>query len=72
MPSFAFVARETGTGREVRSAVEAVTEQAAIATLLNRNLLVISIEERLSKRGRTSGGRVACMTWSSLRGNWRP
>ena len=59
MPSFAFVARETGTGREVRSAVEAVTEQAAIATLLNRNLLVISIEERLSKRGRTSGGRVA-------------
>ena len=47
------------TGREVRSAVEAVTEQAAIATLLNRNLLVISIEERLSKRGRTSGGRVA-------------
>lgn len=59
MPSFAFVARETGTGREVRSAVEAVTEQAAIATLLNRNLLVISIEERISKRGRTSGGRVA-------------
>ncbi len=39
--------------------MEAVTEQAAIVALLNRNLLVVSIEEKLGKKGRTSGGRVA-------------
>lgn len=59
MPSFVYVARETATGREVRSAVEAATEQAAIAALLNRNLLVVSIQEKVGKKGRTGGGRVA-------------
>lgn len=58
MPSFAYVARETTTGREIRSTMDAATEQAAIATLLNRNLLVVSIQEKLGKKGRTSGGRV--------------
>jgi type IV pilus assembly protein PilC len=58
MPSFAYVARESGTGREIRSAVDAATEQAAIAALLNRNLLVVSIQEKIGKKGRTSGGRV--------------
>src|SRR5436853_2206758 len=58
MSSFAYVARETGSGREIRSSVEANTEQAAIAALLNRNLLVVSIHERIGKKGRTGGGRV--------------
>src|SRR5712675_217791 len=59
MASFAYVARETGSGREIRSSVDANTEQAAIAALLNRNLLVVSIQEKIGKKGRTSGGRVA-------------
>jgi type IV pilus assembly protein PilC len=59
MASFAYVARETATGREIRSSVEAASEQAAIAALLNRNLLVVSIQEKIGKRGRTSGGKVA-------------
>jgi type IV pilus assembly protein PilC len=59
MPSFVYVARETTSGREIRSSVEAATEQAAIAALLNRNLLVVSIQEKVGKKGRTSGGRVA-------------
>jgi type IV pilus assembly protein PilC len=59
MPSFVYIARETATGREIRSSVEAATEQAAIAALLNRNLLVVSIQEKVGKKGRTSGGRVA-------------
>ena len=59
MASFAYVARDTATGREIRSSVEALTEQAAIAALLNRNLLVVSIQEKVGKKGRTSGGRVA-------------
>src|SRR2546428_427500 len=59
MGSFAYVARDTGSGREIRSSVEATTEQAAIAALLNRNLLVVSIQEKVGKKGRTSGGRVA-------------
>src|SRR5919198_1482367 len=59
MPSYAYVARETGTGREIRSSVEAATEQAAINALLNRNLLVVSIQEKVGKKGKTSGGKVA-------------
>src|SRR5881227_2942438 len=59
MPSFVYVARETATGREIRSSIEAATEQAAIAALLNRNLLVVSIQEKIGKKGKTSGGKVA-------------
>src|SRR5258707_2596423 len=59
MPSFTYVARETGSGREIRNSLEAQTEQAAIASLLNRNLLVVSIQEKVGKKGRTSGGKVA-------------
>jgi type IV pilus assembly protein PilC len=59
MASFIYVARETSSGREIRSTLEAHSEQAAIAALLNRNLLVVSIQEKVGKRGKTSGGRVA-------------
>ena len=58
MPSFAYVARETGTGKEIRSSLDAATEPAAIAALLNRNLLVVSIQEKIAKKGRTAGGSV--------------
>src|SRR5213592_4526893 len=59
MASFAYVARETATGREIRSTVDASTEQAAIAALLNRNMLVVSIQEKIGKKGKTAGGSVA-------------
>ena len=59
MPSYVYTARETLTGREIRNAVEAASEQAAIAALLNRNLLVVSIQEKVSKKGKTKGGKVA-------------
>src|SRR6059058_455014 len=59
MPSFVYVARETASGREIRSSVEAATEQAAISALLNRNMLVVSIQEKIGKKGKTSGGKVA-------------
>src|SRR6516164_4651164 len=59
MASFSYVARETGSGREIRNSVEAATEQAAIAALLNRNLLVVSIQEKVGKKGKTAGGRVS-------------
>jgi type IV pilus assembly protein PilC len=58
MPSFNYTARETSTGREVRNAIDAASEQAAIAALLNRNLLVLSIQERVGKKGKTKGGKV--------------
>ncbi len=58
MSAYAYVARETATGREIRSSIEAATEQAAIAALLNRNLLVVSIQEKIGKKGKTSGGKV--------------
>jgi type IV pilus assembly protein PilC len=59
MPSFAYTARETVTGREIRSSVEANNEQTAIAALLNRNLLVVSIQEKIAKKGKMQGGKVA-------------
>lgn len=59
MPSFTYVARETGSGREIRNSLEAQTEQAAIASLLNRNLLVVSIQEKIGRKGKTAGGKVA-------------
>lgn len=58
MPSFAYVARDTASGREIRSVVEAGNEQAAVAALLKRNLLVVSIQEKLSRKGKTAGGKV--------------
>src|SRR3989440_7225902 len=59
MPSFVYVARETASGREIRSSVEAATEQAAVAALLNRTRLVVSIKEKIGKKGKTAGGSVA-------------
>jgi len=59
MASYSYLAREAGTGREIRSSIDAASEQAAIAALLNRNLLVVSIQERIGKKGRTAGGKVA-------------
>jgi type IV pilus assembly protein PilC len=58
MPSFAYIARDTVSGREIRNSIEAATEQAAIAALLNRSLLVVSIQEKVGKRGKTAGGKV--------------
>src|SRR5271154_4126171 len=59
MPIFAYTARETASGREIRNTVEAITEQSAIAVLLNRNLLVVEIREKVAKKGQTKGGKVA-------------
>ena len=58
MPSFAYTARETASGKEIRNSIEALSEQAAIASLLNRNLLVVDIQEKIAKRGQTKGGKV--------------
>jgi len=59
MPSFTYVAREASSGREIRSSLDAQNEQAAIASLLTRNLLVLSIQEKIGKKGKTAGGAVA-------------
>ena len=56
MPSFAYVAREASTGREIRNSLDASNEGAAIATLLNRNMLVVSIQEKVARRGKTGFG----------------
>src|SRR5271155_4771058 len=58
MPSFSYVARDSATGREIRSSVDASNESNAVAALLNRNLMVVSIQEKIGKKGTTAGGRV--------------
>src|SRR5262245_11279184 len=59
MASFTYIAREASSGREIRNTLEASSEPAAIAALLNRNLLVVSIQEKIGRKGKTSGGKVA-------------
>src|SRR5271154_2184453 len=59
MPSFTYIARDSGSGREIRSTLDASSEANAIAALLNRNMMVVSIQEKISKKGQTSGGKVA-------------
>jgi type IV pilus assembly protein PilC len=58
MPSFSYVARDSATGREIRSSVDASSESNAVAALLNRNLMVVSIQEKIGKKGASSGGKV--------------
>lgn len=58
MPSYTYVAREAASGREIRNNLDAQNEQAAIQALLGRNLLVVSIQEKIGKKGKTAGGSV--------------
>lgn len=58
MPSFSYVAREAASGREIRNVMDANTEQDAIASLMGRNLLVVSIQEASGKKGKPAGGSV--------------
>ena len=58
MPSFTYLAREAASGRETRGKLEAATEQAAIAALMNRDLLVVAIQERAVQRNRAVTGHV--------------
>jgi type IV pilus assembly protein PilC len=58
MASFLYVAREKVSGKRIDSCVEARSEPEAIAALLKRDLLVVSIEEQVGKQARNSGGRV--------------
>jgi type IV pilus assembly protein PilC len=58
MPSFTFLARDAGTGREIRSSMDAASEQQAIASLLGRNLLVVEIQEKVVRRGKAGGSGV--------------
>jgi len=58
MPKYAYLAREAATGRETRGVLDATTEQVAIATLLSRNFLVVSIEEKAARRGKGFAGSV--------------
>ena len=59
MPSFSYLVREAGSGREIRSSMDAPTEQAAIAALLNRNMLVLQIQEKSSRKDKAPGGSIS-------------
>jgi len=58
MPTYIYIARDAATGKEIKGTLDASNEQTAIAALLNRNLLVISIQEKVGKKGKTIGGKV--------------
>ena len=58
MPLFFYVARDSVTGRQIRSSVVAASESAAVAALLQLNLMVSYIQEKAGKRSKAYGGRV--------------
>ena len=58
MPRFTYTVKEPGTGREKRDSMEASSKDAAIKALLDRNYLVVNIEEKAAKQGKTAGGAV--------------
>jgi type IV pilus assembly protein PilC len=58
MATFLYAARDAVTSKYIESSVTAASQPEAIAALMDRNLLVLTIEEKLSKRGQTGGGRV--------------
>lgn len=58
MPSFSYLAREASSGKEVRGTLDSASEENAIASLLGRNLLVLSIQEKAANKGKVAGGKV--------------
>lgn len=58
MPSYTYLARDPVSNREVRGSMDAGSEEAAIAALLGKNLLVVTIGEKAKKAAR-GGGKVA-------------
>ena len=59
MPSFNYVALDAKSGTRSNSILESSTVETAIAALLNRDLLVLSIEEaRTKKQPGQQGGKV--------------
>lgn len=58
MATYTYLARDASTGKEQQGSLDAASEQAAIASLLNRNMLVISIEEKSAKKSGAAGGTV--------------
>jgi type IV pilus assembly protein PilC len=58
MPSFDYVAWDTKACLKVLNSLDAVTEEAAIKTLLDREMLVISIQQKADKKRVSIGGSV--------------
>lgn len=58
MPSFTYVARDPISNKERPGTIEASNEDAAIAALLQKNLLVVEIKEK-SKQAQRAGGTVS-------------
>ncbi len=58
MPAFTYVARDPITNKERPGSIDAASEDAAIAALLQKNLLVVSIKEK-AKQGARAGGTVS-------------
>jgi type IV pilus assembly protein PilC len=59
MPAFTYVARDPSSQKESKGTLDASSKEAAVAALLNRNLLVVDIQEKAAKKGKTAGGSVS-------------
>ncbi|MFT4589263.1 MAG: type IV pilus assembly protein PilC [Candidatus Binatia bacterium] len=55
MPVYSYLARDGASGRETRKEIEAATEDAATAVLLNKNYIVLEIKEKVGQKKRAGG-----------------
>jgi type IV pilus assembly protein PilC len=55
MPVYSYVARDAGSGKEIRKEIEAPSEEAATAVLLNKNLIITEMKEKVAQKKRAGG-----------------
>jgi type IV pilus assembly protein PilC len=55
MPVYSYLARDGASGREIRKELDAPSEEAATAVLLNKNYIVLEIKEKVGQKKRAGG-----------------
>ncbi len=55
MPVYSYVARDAGSGKEIKKEIEAPSEEAATAVLLGKNLIITEMKEKVAQKKRAGG-----------------
>jgi len=55
MPVYSYVARDAGSGKEIKKEIEAPSEEAATAVLLGKNLIITEMQEKVAQKKRAGG-----------------
>ncbi len=55
MPVYSYVAKDATSGKEVRKDIDAPSEEAAVAVLLGKNLIITEMREKVAQKKRAGG-----------------